>query len=306
MYVTVRPRSDDDREKLQRALSDLARQDPGMQVDTSAADSGTIVRGWRDLHLEIICERISREFNIPIDVGPFTTIYLETIRRNSEAEGRYIRQVGGRGQYAHVRLRLSPKERGSGYEFVDETKAGAVPPGFVEAVNLGIQEAMRAGILGGHEMVDLRAALCDGSYHAEDSNNIAFQIAGAMAFKEAARKASPVALEPMMALEVFAPENFAGAIMSDLTFRRGRIEGIEHRGGKTMIRATVPLATTIGYGKYLRSVVQRGAGFDTNFVGYEVLPPSDGLGGDEAGVTANKPRRPKAGSGTARAEPHEE
>ncbi len=271
-----------------------------MQVDTVAADGETIVRGWRDLHLEIICERISHEFNIPIDVGPFKIIYLETIRQDSQADGKYVRQIGGRGQYAHVRVKLSPKERG--YEFVDETKAGAVLPAFVEAANLGIQEAMKGGFLKGHEMVDLRATLYDGSYHREDSNNVAFQIAGAMAFKEAARKANPVVLEPMMALEVRASENFAGAIMSDLTFRRGRIESIENRSGKTLIRAIVPLATTIGYGRYLRSIVQHGSGYDMHFVGYEAVRPADEVGGDEAGVTANKPRSPESRDGSARAE----
>jgi elongation factor G len=305
MYVTVRPKSDDDREKLQRALSDLAAQDPGMQVDTGATDGETIVRGWQDLHLEIICERISREFNIPIDVGPFKIIYLEIIRQYSEAEGRYMRQIGGRGQYAHVKVRLSPKEPSSGYEFVDDTTAGVLLTEFVQSVNLGIQKAMKAGVLGGHEMVDLRAALYDGSYHVEDSNNIAFQIAGAMAFKEAARKANPGVLEPMMSLKVFAPENFALAIMGDLSSRRGRIESAEHRTGETLIRAMVPLATMIGYGKYLRSIVQRGAGYDMNFAGYEVVPRGDGPGGDEAGATANKPQSPRTGSGAATARPEE-
>ncbi|MGC1644726.1 MAG: hypothetical protein WA741_02765 [Candidatus Sulfotelmatobacter sp.] len=229
--MALRPKSNADHEKLQRVLNDLTLEDLVMRVETGPTDGVTIVRGISELHLQIICDRIVRERKIPLDVGEFKVTYLETIRKKSEAEGKYIRQVGGRGNYAHVKVRLEPRNPGSGYEFVDEIKDGAVPAEFVEPVNLGIQQSMKGGVLAGHEMVDLRAVLYDGSSHEVDSNEMAFQIAGSMAFKEAARKADPVVLEPVMSIEVTTPEEFAGAILGDLSSRRGSIEGMEHRGG---------------------------------------------------------------------------
>jgi elongation factor G len=299
--VAIRVRNDDVRENLRRVLSDLTREDPVINFEAGPTDRETVISGTGELHLQIICDRILHEYKIPIDVGEFKVIYLETIRQRSEAEGKYIRQVGGRGQYAHVKLRLEPQEPGSGYQFVDETTESTVPRGFVEPVNLGIQEAMRAGIVGGYEIVDLRAVLYDGSYHAEDSNEMAFQIAGSMAFKEAARKASPVILEPVMSIKVVTPENFAGAIMSDLNSRRGRIEGMEHHAGSQVIRASVPLAAMIGYAKHLRSIARGRVTYDMAFARYEEAPGRGECGGEEAGVTANKPKRPKAGSGSAAA-----
>jgi elongation factor G len=239
--VVISPKSDDDRQNFQRALSDLAQEDPSITIKTESLDSQTTISGMGELHLEVICDRIVRDYKVGIDVGEPKVLYLETIREHAEAEGKYIRQTGGRGQYAHVKLKVEPREPGSGYQFVDEIKAGAVPPEFVEPVNLGIQEAMRAGVLAGHEMVDLRAVLYDGSYHLEDSNEMTFQIAGSIALKEAARKASPVLLEPMMAVEVVIPEDYAGVIMGDVSSRRGRIEGMEHRAGSQVINAIAPL-----------------------------------------------------------------
>ncbi len=304
--VVIRPRTGDDRENLRRVLSDLTREDPAMRVETGRADGETIVSGVGELHLQIICDRIQREYKIPLDVGEFKVIYLETIRKNADGEGKYIRQVGGRGQYAHVKIRLEPREPGNGYEFVDEIKDGAVPAEFVEPVNLGIQDAMKGGVLAGHEMVDLRAVLYDGSYHVGDSNEMAFKIAGLMAFKEAARKAGPVVLEPVMAVEVVTSEESVGAILGDLSRRRGRIEGMEHRADAQVIRATVPLATMIGYAQHMRSITQGRVSYSMNFACYGEVPRGGESGADEAGVTANKPKKPNAGSGFAAARWDEE
>jgi elongation factor G len=306
MFVVMRPKSGGDHEKLRRALNDLTTEDHVMRVKSGLASGETVIDGAGELHLQIICDRIEREYKIPLDVGELKVIYLETIRKHAEGEGKYMRQIGGRGQYAHVKLRLEPQDQASGYEFASEIRNGAVPPEFVEPVNLGIQEALKAGISAGYEMVDLRAVLSDGSYHVEDSNEMAFKIAGAMAFNEAARKASPVVLEPLMSIEVTTPENFAGAIMGDLISRRGQIEGIESRAGSQLIRATVPLATMIGYAKHMRSLTQGRVEYSMNFSRYEETPRHGESGGDEAGVTARKPRGPTAGSGFAAAQWDEE
>ena len=304
--VAIRPRTNDDRENLQRVLHDLTQEDPTMRIETEPTGGEIIVSGMGELHLEIICDRILREYKIQVDVGEPRIIYLETIRKGAEAEGKYLRQTGGRGQYAHVKVRLEPQEPGSGYQFVNEVTEGAVPPEFVEPVNLGIQEAMEAGILAGHEMVDLRAVLYDGSYHVEDSNEVAFKIAGSMAFKEAARKASPVMLEPVMSIEVVTPEDFAGSIMGDLSSRRGKIEDMESRAGSQVIQATVPLADMFGYARHMRSITQGRAAYSMHFARYEETPHRGEFGGDEAGVTANKPKRPKAGSSFTAAQLDEE
>jgi elongation factor G len=238
------------------------------------------------------------EYKIHIDVSKPKVIYVETIRKQAEAEGKYIR----RGQYAQVKLRLEPREPGSDYQFVNEIREGAVLPEFVEPINFGIQEAMKGGILAGHEMVDLRAVLYDGSYHVADSSEMAFKIAASIAFKEAARKASPVLMEPVMLVQVVAPEDFAGSIVGDLSVRRGRIEGMEHRAGSQVITAIAPLAEMLGYATHLRSITQGRAEYSMHFAHYEAAPRTGESGADEAGVTANRPKGPKAGSGFAAAE----
>jgi elongation factor G len=295
--VAIRPKAHDDRQRLQQALSDLSRQDSTMSITAVSADDQIIVSGTGELHLEIICDRIVREFKIAIDIGEPKVIYLETIRKPAEAEGKYAR----RAQYAHVKLRLEPRERGSGYQFVDEIKESAVPSEFIEAINFGIQEAMKGGILGGHEMVDLLAVLYDGSYYVGASNQIAFKIAASMAFKEAARKASPAVLEPVMAVTVVTSEAFAGAILGDLSLRRGWIEGMEHRSGSQAIRALVPLAEVLGYALHLRSITQGRAEYSMDFAKYEVAPRPSEPGGNEAGVTANLPKGPKVRGGSTAA-----
>ena len=290
--VAISPRSNDDREKFQRALSDLTQQDPTIKVKTEPIVEQTIVSGMSELHLEVICSRMLHEYKIQLDVGNPRVIFVETIRKQAEAEGKYMRQTGGRGQYAHVKLRLEPREPGSDYQFVDEITEGAVPPEFVEPVNFGIQEAMKAGILAGHEMVDLRAVLYDGSYHDVDSNEMAFKIAGSMAFKEAACKAIPVIMEPVMSVEVVTPEDFVGSIMGDLSFRRGRIEGMEHRAGSQVITAVAPLAEMLGYATQMHSITQGQAEYSMQFDHYEAAPRTGESGADEAGVTANRPKGP--------------
>jgi elongation factor G len=306
MSVAVRPMAEGDRENLHRALSDLTREDPTMRIGTGSKVDETTIWGMGELHLEIICDRLSRQYGFEMEVEAPKVIYLETIRRLSEAEAKYIRQIGGRGNYAHVKLRLEPVERGRGYQFVNETTDDTVPAEFVQSVNSGIKEAMKAGVFAGHEMIDLRAVLCDGSYHVEDSNEMAFMIVGSMAFKEAARKASPVVLEPLMSIEVFTPEDFAGAIMSDLSSRHGWIEGMKQHVDSQIIRATAPLAELIGYANHIRSITQGRASCSMHFARYEVAPDRGYPGADEAGVTANNPNSPRAGSGSAAAQPDEE
>ena len=302
MSVAISPRTSDDWQILQQALNDLARQDPTIKIETDPIDGQMIIGGMGELHLEMICDRILREYKVDIVVGEPKVIYLETVRTQAEAEGKYIRQTGGHGQYAHVRLRLEPGERGSGYQFVDQITEGAVPKEFVEPVNFGVQSAMKGGILGGHEMVDLRAVLYDGSYHLEDSNEMAFKIAASTAFKEAARRANPVILEPIMSVEVVTPEDFAGTIMGDLSSRRGQIKGMEHRAGSQVIQAVVPLAEMFGYATHIRSNTRGWAEYSMHFASYDEAPRGGEPGGDEAGVTANKPKGPTLRSGFAAAD----
>jgi elongation factor G len=299
--VVVGPSFIEDWENLRRALDLLSQQDQGMRITTEPTEQRVIISGMGWLHLEVISDRLIREFKIPLDVGKPEVIYRETIRRYSEAEAKYIRQVGGRGQYAHVKLGLEPGQPESGYQFIDESPDNAIPRQFVESIDSGIQEAMKTGVLAGNEIVDVRAVLRDGSYHVEDSNETAFKIAGSMAFKEAARKASPVLLEPVMGLEVVTPEDYAGVIMGDLSSRRGRIEGMEDRAGSQFIKAIVPLAEMFGYATQMRSSTQGRAEYSMHFAGYEEGPNNSESGADEIGVTANKPKGPRPKSGFAAA-----
>src|SRR5208282_2843417 len=226
---------------------------------------------------DTICDEdhpIMREFNVQANVGKPQVAYRETIRKASQAEGKYIRQTGGSGQYGHVRIRLEPNEAGKGYEFVNEVVGGVIPREYIKPVDQGIKEAMEGGVLAGYEMVDVKATLYDGSYHEVDSNEMAFKIAGSMAFKEAARRASPVLLEPVMSVEVVVPEEYMGVIIGDLNSRRGRIEGIEHRAGSQVIKAMVPLAEMFGYATNMRSSTQGRATFSMHFSRYEEAPRS--------------------------------
>ena len=272
--VAVEPKTKGDQEKMGIALSKLAQEDPTFKVHTDPDSGQTIISGMGELHLEIIIDRMMREFSVEANVGKPQVAYRETIRKKSEAEGKYIRQTGGRGQYGHAKIRLEPNEAGKGYEFVNEIVGGVVPKEYIKPIDQGMQEAMEGGVLAGYPMVDVKATLYDGSYHEVDSNEMAFKIAGSMAFKEAARKASPVILEPVMAVEVVVPEDFAGAIMGDLSSRRGRIEGMEHRAGSQVIKAIVPLAEMFGYATHMRSSTQGRATYSMHFARYEEAPRS--------------------------------
>jgi elongation factor G len=270
--VAVEPKTKSDQEKMGVALGKLAQEDPTFKVNTDPDSGQTIISGMGELHLEIIVDRMMREFNVQANVGKPQVAYRETIRKQSQAEGKYIRQTGGSGQYGHVRIRLEPNEPGKGYEFINEVVGGVIPKEFIKPVDQGIKEAMEGGVLAGYEMVDVKATLYDGSYHDVDSNEMAFKIAGSMAFKEAARKASPVLLEPVMSVEVVVPEEYMGTIIGDLSSRRGRIEGIEHRAGSQVIKAMVPLAEMFGYATNMRSNTQGRATFSMHFSRYEEAP----------------------------------
>jgi elongation factor G len=270
--VAVEPKTKADQEKMALALGKLAQEDPTFKVHTDPDSGQTIISGMGELHLEIIVDRMMREYKVEANVGKPQVAYRETIRRPSEAEGKYIRQTGGRGQYGHVKIRLEPNGAGKGYEFVNEIVGGVVPKEYIKPVDHGMQEAMEGGVLAGYPMVDVKATLYDGSYHEVDSNEMAFKIAGSMAFKEAARRASPVLLEPVMSVEVVTPEDYAGTIMGDLSSRRGRIEGMEHRAGSQVIKAIVPLAEMFGYATHMRSSTQGRAEYSMHFARYEEAP----------------------------------
>ena len=272
--VAVEPKTKADQEKMGMALSKLAQEDPTFKVHTDPDSGQTIISGMGELHLEIIVDRMMREYKVEANVGKPQVAYRETIRKHSEAEGKYIRQTGGKGQYGHAKIYLDPQPPGLGYEFVNDVKGGSVPKEFIKPIDQGIREALEGGILAGYPMVDVKATLYDGSYHDVDSNEMAFKIAGSMAFKEAARKASPVLLEPVMAVEVVTPEDFAGTIMGDLSSRRGRIEGMEHRAGSQVIKAIVPLAEMFGYATHMRSSTQGRAEYSMHFARYEEAPRS--------------------------------
>src|SRR5438067_2365046 len=225
--VAVEPKTKADQEKMGMALAKLAQEDPTFRVHTDPDSGQTIISGVGELHLEIIVDRMMREYKVEANVGKPQVAYRETIRSNSEAEGKYIRQTGGSGNYGHAKIRISPNEPGKGYEFTNDTKGGSIPKEYIKPIDQGIQDAMQRGVLAGYEMVDVKVSLYDGSYHDVDSNEMAFKIAGSMAFKEAAKKAKPVLLEPVMAVEVTVPEEYMGTIIGDLNSRRGRIEGME-------------------------------------------------------------------------------
>jgi elongation factor G len=272
--VAVEPKTKSDQEKMGVALHKLAQEDPTFRVHTDEDSGQTIIEGMGELHLEIIVDRMMREFNVQANVGKPQVAYRETIRKQSEAEGKYIRQTGGSGQYGHVKIRIEPNEPGKGYEFINDVVGGTVPREYIKPVEQGIREAMEGGVLAGYEMVDVKATLYDGSYHEVDSNEMAFKIAASMAFKEAARKASPVLLEPVMSVEVVVPEEFMGTIIGDLNSRRGRIEGIEHRAGSQVIKSMVPLAEMFGYATNMRSSTQGRATYSMHFSRYEEAPRS--------------------------------
>jgi len=272
--VAVEPKTKADQEKMGMALAKLAQEDPTFRVHTDPDSAQTIISGMGELHLEIIVDRMMREYKVEANVGKPQVAYRETIRTNAEAEGKYIRQSGGSGNYGHAKIRIEPNEPGKGYEFSNDIKGGSIPKEFVKPIDQGIQEAMQGGVIAGYEMVDIKVSLYDGSYHDVDSNEMAFKIAGSMAFKEAARKAKPVLLEPVMSVEVTVPEEYMGTIIGDLNSRRGRIEGMEMVGGSQVIKANVPLSEMFGYATHMRSSTQGRANYSMQFNRYEEAPRS--------------------------------
>ena len=272
--VAVEPKTKGDQERMGMALSKLAKEDPSFRVHTDEESAQTIISGMGELHLEIIVDRMKREFNVEATVGRPQVAYRETIRTKVEQEGKFVRQTGGRGQYGHVYLRLEPLPPGSGYEFVNAIVGGAVPREYISAVNKGIQEQMGNGVIAGYPVLDCKVTLYDGSYHDVDSSEIAFKIAGSMAFKEGAAKGKPVLLEPTMKVEVVTPENYMGDVNGDLSRRRGVLQGLEDAPLGKIIRAEVPLAEMFGYATDLRSMSQGRATFTMEFGQYTQVPAS--------------------------------
>ena len=272
----VEPKTKADQEKMGLALSRLAQEDPSFRVSTDEESGQTIIGGMGELHLEIIVDRMKREFNVEANVGKPQVAYRETIRATIEnAEAKFVKQSGGRGQYGHAVLKLEPQEAGKGFEFVDEIKGGVIPREFIPAVAKGVEEALGAGVVAGYPVVDVKVTVHFGSYHDVDSNENAFRMAGSMAFKEGMKKAKPVLLEPMMAVEVETPEEYTGTVMGDLSSRRGIVQGMDDMvGGGKAIKAEVPLSEMFGYSTDLRSATQGRATYSMEFKHYAEAPRS--------------------------------
>ena len=269
--VAIEPKTKSDQEKMGVALAKLMQEDPTFKVHTDVETNQTIIRGMGELHLEIIVDRMVREFNVGANVGKPQVAYREAITRKSEAEGKFVRQSGGKGQYGHVKMRFEPMPEG-GFEFVNEIVGGSVPREFIKPTEQGIKEALERGIVAGYPMTGVRAILYDGSYHDVDSSEMAFKIAGSMAFQEGAKKANPILMEPIMDVEVVTPEDYAGDVMGDLSRRRGKIQQMEERAGAKVIRAHVPLSEMFGYATQVRSMSQGRASYTMQFLAYEPAP----------------------------------
>ncbi|TML63006.1 MAG: elongation factor G [Actinobacteria bacterium] len=275
IHVAVEPKTKADQDKLGRALQALSDEDPTFQVHSDDETGQTIIAGMGELHLEVLVDRMLREFSVDANVGKPQVAYRETIKQPvNKVEERYIRQTGGRGQYGHVVINLEPTGPGGGYEFIDKITGGSIPKEYISSVDAGIQDALQSGVLAGYTTVDVRATLIDGSYHDVDSSEMAFRIAGSMAVKKAARAAHPVLLEPIMGVEVVTPEEYMGDVIGDLSARRGRVEGMEQRGASQVIRAQVPLAEMFGYATDLRSRTQGRATYTMQFHSYQEVPES--------------------------------
>src|SRR5690554_111392 len=270
--LAVEPKSKADQDKLGVALQRLAEEDPTFRVYSDEETGQTIIAGMGELHLEIIVDRLLREFKVEANIGKPQVAYRETITKAVTAEGKFVRQSGGRGQYGHVVLEVEPNEPGAGFEFTSKIVGGVVPREYIPAVESGVKEAMLGGVLAGYPVVDVRVTAVDGSYHEVDSSELAFKIAGSMGFKEAMRNAKPALLEPMMALEVVTPEDFLGDVIGDINSRRGKIEGIEPRGNTQIVKGHVPLAEMFGYATVLRSLTQGRAQHTMSFAYYEQVP----------------------------------
>ncbi|MEK7650187.1 MAG: elongation factor G [Patescibacteria group bacterium] len=270
--LKIEPKTKADQERMGFALKRLSEEDPTFRISSNGETGETIISGMGELHLEILVDRMKREFNVEANVGKPQVAYKETIRKKAEAEGKYIKQSGGRGQYGHVRLRVEPNETGKGFEFINEIKGGAIPQEFIPAVQKGIRESLDRGVVAGFPIVDVKATLYDGSYHDVDSNEAAFKIAGSMGFQEAAKRADPVLLEPIMKVEVIVPADFMGEVTGDINSKRGRIERMEDRLNLKVIDAKVPLSEMFGYVTNLRSRTEGRGSYTMEFSSYEEVP----------------------------------
>jgi elongation factor G len=272
IQVAIEPKTKVDQEKMGIALQKLAQEDPTFKVHTDRDTGQTIIAGMGELHLEIIVDRMLREFKVDANVGKPQVAYRETIRKKVSAEGKFVRQTGGRGQYGHVKVTVEPNETGKGYEFVNAVVGGVVPKEYIKPVDQGIQEALTSGVLAGYPVVDVKVTLFDGSYHEVDSNEMAFKIAGSMAFKAGCEKAGAMLLEPIMAVEVEVPEDYMGDVIGNLNSRRGRIENMEDRSGVKVVTSKVPLAEMFAYSTSLRSMTQGRGNYTMQFSHYEEAP----------------------------------
>jgi elongation factor G len=272
IHVAVEPKTKADQEKMGVALNRLAQEDPSFRVRSDEESGQTIISGMGELHLEIIVDRMKREFGVEANVGAPQVAYREAIKKPVEIEGKFIKQSGGKGQYGHVWLKMEPNEHGKGFEFVDAIKGGTVPREYIPAVNKGLVDTLPNGVLAGFPVVDVKVTLFDGSYHEVDSSENAFKMAASIAFKDGMRKASPVLLEPMMAVEVETPPDFMGNVVGDLSSRRGMIQGMEDVAGLKVIKAEVPLAEMFGYSTSLRSATQGRATYTMEFKHYSEAP----------------------------------
>ena len=272
IQIAIEPKTKADQDKLSEALSKLADEDPTFRVFINEETGQTLIAGMGELHLEIIVDRMKREFKVEANVGKPQVAYRETITKKVQAEGKFIKQTGGRGKYGHVWIEVEPNEKGKGYEFINKIVGGVIPKEYIPAVSAGIEDAMKNGVLAGYPVVDVKVTLFDGSYHDVDSDEISFRVAGSIAFKEAAKKANPILLEPFMEVEVVTPEEYLGDVMGDLNSRRGKIEGFTARKGAQVIRALVPLAEMFGYATILRSMTQGRALYTMQFSHYQEVP----------------------------------
>jgi elongation factor G len=270
--LAIEPKTKNDQEKMGYALQRLSEEDPTFKIKSNQETNQTIIWGMGELHLEILVDRMKREFKVEANVGAPQVAYKETIRKASEGEGKYIRQTGGRGQYGHALIRLEPKGRGEGFEYVDAIKGGAIPNEYIPAVGKGIKEALENGVIAGYPLVDVKATLYDGTYHDVDSSEIAFKIAGSMALQDAVKHADPTILEPIMKVEVTTPDEYMGDVIGDLSSRRAQVVGTQKRGMVTVILATVPLAELSGYATLLRSLSKGRATYYMEPSHYEEVP----------------------------------
>jgi len=272
IQIAIEPKTKADQDKLSEALNKLADEDPTFRVSVNEETGQTLIAGMGELHLEILVDRMKREFKVEANVGRPQVAYRETITKKVQAEGKFVRQTGGRGKYGHVWIEVEPNEKGKGYEFINKIVGGVIPKEFIPAVSAGIEEAMRNGVLAGYPVVDVKVTLFDGSYHEVDSDEISFRVAGSIAFKEAAKKSNPILLEPIMEVEVVTPEEYLGDVMGDLNSRRGKIEGFSARKDAQVIHALVPLSEMFGYATILRSMTQGRALFTMQFAYYQEVP----------------------------------